>query len=135
MTEKSQNMVAATNASAAKRAVGGSGVVDRAAGLSDEVLKSVEGGQRAAIEAVRQFVDTVDEAMPRETLVDAALDLIDRLVTTQYGLLRSVVRSVARALRKPEASNEVTDGRLAGEPRGQKSGEVVAVSGVAPRLS
>ena len=39
-------------------------VVHRAADLSDEVLKSVESGQRAAIDAVRKFVDTVDEAIP-----------------------------------------------------------------------
>ena len=54
-------------------------VVERAAGLSDEVLESVEAGRRAAIEAVRKFVDTVDEVTPalvdasrRKTIVDAA---------------------------------------------------------------
>jgi hypothetical protein len=85
-------------------------VVERAADLSDEVLKSVEAGQRAAIEAVRKFVDTVDEALPaagdrpspRETIIDAALDMADRLVTTQYEFLRSVVRSADRALRGPD---------------------------------
>ena len=85
-------------------------VVHRAADLSDEVLKSVESGQRAAIDAVRKFVDTVDEAIParsdspsgRETVIDAALDMADRLVTTQYEFLRSVVRSADRTLRKPD---------------------------------
>ena len=84
--------------------------IERVAGLSDEVLKSVESGQRAAIEAVRKFVDTVDEAIPargdrpsgRETVIDAALDMADRLVTTQYEFLRSVVRSADRTLRKPD---------------------------------
>ena len=87
-------------------------VVERAAGLSDDVLKSVEAGQRAAIEAVRKFVDTVDEALPakddhpsrRETVIDAALDMADRLVTTQYEFLRSVVHSADRTLRKPDDS-------------------------------
>jgi hypothetical protein len=88
-----------------------SGVVDRAAGMSDEVLKSVEAGQRAAIEAVRKFVDTVDETMPahgdrssrRQTVVDAALEMADRLVTVQYGFLRSVVTTADHALRgKPD---------------------------------
>ncbi|MCV7151628.1 hypothetical protein [Mycolicibacterium pyrenivorans] len=87
-------------------------VVERAAGLSDDVLKSVEAGQRAAIEAVRKFVDTVDEALPakedhpsrRETVIDAALDMADRLVTTQYEFLRSVVQSADRTLRKPDDS-------------------------------
>jgi len=78
------------------------------------VLKSVEAGQRAAIEAVRKFVDTVDEALPakddsqsrRETVIDAALDMADRLVTTQYEFLRSVVRSADRTLRKPDDSHK-----------------------------
>lgn len=89
-------------------------VVERAADLSDEVLKSVEAGQRAAIDAVRKFVDTVDEALParddhpsrRETVIDAALDMADRLVTTQYEFLRSVVRSADRTLRKPDGESE-----------------------------
>ena len=89
-------------------------VVERAADLSDDVLKSVEAGQRAAIDAVRKFVDTVDEAFPakddspsrRETVIDAALDMADRLVTTQYEFLRSVVRSADRTLRKPDDSHK-----------------------------
>ena len=39
-------------------------VAERAADLSEEVLESVESGQRAAIDAVRKFVGTVDEAIP-----------------------------------------------------------------------
>ena len=83
--------------------------VDRTVDLSAEVLKSVEAGQRAAIEAVRKFVDAVDEALPaigdrpsrREAVIDAALDLADRLVTTQYDFLRSVVRDAGRTLSGP----------------------------------
>jgi hypothetical protein len=71
------------------------------------VLKSVESGQRAAIDAVRKFVDTVDEALPaigdspsrRETVIDAALEMADKLVGTQYEFLRSVVRSADRSLK------------------------------------
>lgn len=88
-------------------------VVERAAGLSDDVLKSVEAGQRSAIEAVRKFADTVDDVLPaqddehrsrRETVIDAALDMADRLVTTQYEFLRSVVHSADRTLRAPDDS-------------------------------
>ncbi len=83
--------------------------VDKTAELSSDVLRSVESGQRAAIEAVRKFVDTVDEALPalgdrpsrRETVIDAALDMADELVHTQYDFLRSVVRSADRSLGKP----------------------------------
>jgi hypothetical protein len=89
-------------------------LVDRTAGLSEEVLKSVEAGQRAALVAVRKFVDTVDEALPthgdrpsrRETVIDAALDMADKLVTTQYDFLRSVVRSVDRSLTRPDAGKK-----------------------------
>ena len=84
----------------------GPSFVDRTAELSDDVLKSVEKGQRAALEAVRKFIDTVDEMLPsladrpsrRETVIDGALELADKLVTTQYEFLRSVVRSADRSL-------------------------------------
>lgn len=84
----------------------------RTADLSEDVLTSVEAGQRAAIEAVRKFVDAVDEAIPalgerpsrRETVINAALEMADKLVTTQYDFLRSVVRSAGRSTSKPGAS-------------------------------
>jgi len=89
-------------------------VVHRAADLSDEVLKSVEAGQRAAIEAVRRFVDTVDEALPaiggrpsrRETVIDAALEMADKLVTVQYNFLRNVVRSADRSISQPGSAKQ-----------------------------
>jgi hypothetical protein len=117
MTEKSENTVAsattpsAEKTAAAERAERVSHVVERAAELSDEVLESVESGGRTVIGAVRKFVDTVDEALPaagdrpprRKTIVDAALDLADRLVTVHSGFIRSVVASADQALRgKPD---------------------------------
>jgi N-acetylglucosamine kinase-like BadF-type ATPase len=88
--------------------------VDTGADLSDEVLKAVESGQRAAIEAVRKFVETVDEALPaigdrpsrRETVIDGALEMADKLVSTQYDFLRSVVQSADRSLGKPGAAKK-----------------------------
>lgn len=79
--------------------------IARTSEMSQDVLKSVENGQRAALEAVRKFVDRIDEVLPdiggsarrRETVVDAALELADRLVTTQYEFLHSVVRDASRA--------------------------------------
>lgn len=38
--------------------------VEKTAGLSKEVAQSVEDSQRAAIEAVRKLVDTVDHTLP-----------------------------------------------------------------------
>lgn len=84
-------------------------LADRVAGLSDEVLKSLETGQRSAIDAVRKFVGTVEESLPghsdedpsrRETIVDAALDMADKLVKTQYEFIRSVVSSASDTLKK-----------------------------------
>ena len=82
-------------------------IVDRPTELSEQMLQSVEKGQRAAIEAVRKFVDTVDEKLPalgeehpsmRQQLVDAALDMADQLVHTQYAFLREVVQSAGKSL-------------------------------------
>lgn len=88
--------------------------VDTGADLSDEMLKAVESGQRTAIEAVRKFVETVDEALPaigdrpsrRETVIDGALEMADKLVSTQYDFLRSVVQSADRSLGKSGAAKK-----------------------------
>ncbi len=99
---------------AAKRAPAQKSAVSRTAELSEDVLKSVEAGQRAAIEAVRKFVDTVDEALPaaggrpsrREAVIDAALEMADKLVTTQYDFLHSVVQSADRSLSTARGSKK-----------------------------
>ena len=82
-------------------------IVDGPTELSKQALESVEKGQRAAIEAVRKFVDTVDEKLPslgdehpsmRQEVIDAALDMADSLVHTQYDFLRDVMDSAGKAL-------------------------------------
>jgi hypothetical protein len=103
---KASGTPAAHTGKSADTAAGLKKAVGRTAELSDDVLKSVEAGQRAALDAVRKFVDTVDEALPaidgrpsmREKVIDAALDMADKLVTTQYDFLRNVVRSAEGAL-------------------------------------
>jgi hypothetical protein len=78
----------------------------RSADLPGELLKSVEDGQRAAIDAVRAFVDTVDRALPRrgeaaarrQEVIDSALDLADRLVQNQFDFLRKVIKSAGKTL-------------------------------------
>ena len=80
----------------------------RSSELSDEVLKQLESGSRSVIEAIRKFVDVVDEALPalphgerpsrRREIVDAAMDMSDRLVKTQYEFLRNVVQSAGTAI-------------------------------------
>ena len=82
-------------------------VAERASGLSDEVLESVDAGRRAAIEAVRKFASTIEEATAqhgdpsrRKTVIDAALNFADELSTTQMELLHSITRSVSETLHK-----------------------------------
>ena len=79
-------------------------VVERTSELSDEVLKSVEEGQRAAIEAAGRFLVTVEEAVPQEIegtsevakkITKSGLEMADRLVHTQYDALRKVIGSTA----------------------------------------
>jgi hypothetical protein len=82
--------------------------VERTTELSEELLRSVEDGQRAAIEAVHKFVDSVDRALPqrgggpsrRQEIVDSALEMADRLVHTQYEFIRKVVDSAGKSLRR-----------------------------------
>lgn len=88
-----------------------SAAVDRTSELSDEVLKSLESGQRAAIEAVRKFIDTVDEALPaigerpsrRQKIIDGAMEMAERLTHTQYAFLRDVVQDAGKALSREGA--------------------------------
>ena len=83
--------------------------MERSAAASERVFRSVETAERDAIDAVRTFVETVDEALPvlgehptrRQDLIDAALEMADKLVTTQYEFLHGVVRNVSSSLGTP----------------------------------
>jgi hypothetical protein len=90
--------------------------VERTTELSDQVLKSVETGQREAIEAVHKFLDTVDrtlaksgpggEASRRQEVIDSALEMADRLVKNQYEFLRSVVHSAGKSVRRLDGAKK-----------------------------
>jgi hypothetical protein len=83
-----------------------SGAVDATTGLSREVLASVEAGQRAAIEAVRNFLGVVDKALPstdeephkRQEIVDSALEMADRMVQTQHDFIRKVISAAGKVV-------------------------------------
>ncbi len=92
------------------------GVVDRTAKLSDELLKSFETGERAAIEAIGQFVITIEEALPHEVtrtsevakkVTESGLEMTDRLLHTEYDLFRDVVDSAANSLRRHDGARSV----------------------------
>lgn len=80
----------------------------RAVDLVDEVHEAAKAGQHSASEALRTFRRTVDAAIPeklqplRKTIVDAAIELADQLITAQYEFHRSIVRSADRALSKSD---------------------------------
>jgi hypothetical protein len=88
----------------------GTSAVDRTTELSEDVFQSLEDGGKAAIEAVRKFLDTVDKALPahgegpsrREEIADSALEMAQRLVHTQYEFLRNVVDSAGKALARSD---------------------------------
>lgn len=91
-------------------------VVDRTAKLSDELLKSFDTGERAAIEAVGEFVITIEEALPKEVtgtaevakqVTESGFGMTDRLVHTGNGLLRDVVHSAAKSLSRHDAGKPV----------------------------
>ena len=82
------------------------GAIERTAELSEQVLEGVKKSQENAIEAVRKFMASVDEALPhngegesqRQHVIDSALEMSEKLVHTQYGFLTGVVHSAGEAL-------------------------------------
>jgi hypothetical protein len=80
--------------------------VERTTELSEQVLEQVKGSQKKAIEAVRKFMESVDEALPphgenpsrRQEVIDSALEMSERLVQTQYDFLTGVVHSAGETL-------------------------------------
>lgn len=91
---------------ATKQAPAEHGTVETTTELSERVLEQIKESQEAAIEAVRKFMASVDEALPpdsespsrRQEIVDSALEMSGRLVKTQYDFLSHVVRSAGEAL-------------------------------------
>lgn len=80
--------------------------------LLDEVRDSAKASQHAVAEALHTFRKTVDEAIPeavqplRNKIVDAAIELADRLATAQYQLNRNLVRGAERALSSHEGDKD-----------------------------
>jgi hypothetical protein len=104
---KSKSAVTAREIHAVGPAARLGGVVDRTAKLSDELLKSFETNERAAVEAIGRFVITIEDALPQEVtgtaevvkkVTESGLEMTDRLVHTRFDLLRDVVYSAADSL-------------------------------------
>ena len=89
-------------------------VAERAEALSEEVLESVRDRQQSMIEAMRKFVDRLDDAMPslvdpsvRKKVVDAIGEYYEQLATTTNEMvdrmLRSATWTVKESTAKPAA--------------------------------
>jgi hypothetical protein len=100
---------AARKPPAAKTKRDENGAAERTAELSEDVLQELEDGARGALDAVRKFLVTVDDALPlhgdgpsrREEVTDSALEMAQRLVHTQSEFLRKVVDSAGKTLSGP----------------------------------
>ena len=77
------------------------------------MLKSLEVGQRAAIEAVGRFLVTVEEALPEEVrgtsevakkITESGLQMAQQLVHAQYDFLRQAIESAAKSLSNRDAA-------------------------------
>ncbi len=74
--------------------------------LSEQVLEQVQTGQRSAIEAVRKFMASADQALPsradgpsrRQEIIDSALEMTERLGKAQHDFVRNVVHSAGETL-------------------------------------
>lgn len=82
------------------------GTIEKGTELSEQVLQQVKQSQQSAIEAVRGFMESVDEALPdhgdttskRQEIIDSALQMSQKLVKTEYDFLTSVVHSAGEAV-------------------------------------
>ena len=81
------------------------------------LMGSIEQAEQASLEAVRRFLDTVDDAFPhlsndkpRRKVIDSAFEMTEQLVATATHFAASVVditqRAVSEAERKPVASTK-----------------------------
>jgi len=78
---------------------------ERATELSGDVIQALEESGRAAINAVRGFLTSVEEALPQvegarkveKQITDSALEMAEQLVQTQSEFLRKVLNSAGKS--------------------------------------
>ena len=89
-------------------------VAERAEALSEKVLESVRDRQQTVTEAMRKFVDRLDEALPdlgdperRKKVLDAIVDFAEQLATTTNDFVGGMVRSASGTLKQRAAKPAV----------------------------
>ena len=88
----------------------GTGAVEWATELSEDMVQALEDGGRAAVEAVKLFLVTVEEALPQvegarkveKRITESALKLAEQLIHTQSEFLQKVIASAGRSLSSQE---------------------------------
>jgi len=81
-------------------------IADKPTELSEQALKSLRDGEKAALTALRTVTHVLDQVVPfagegplaRQKVIDAALEVADQLVQTQYTFFHNVVRSAGQRL-------------------------------------
>ena len=115
-------------------------IVDKPTELAEQVLDSLKAGGQEALEAVRKFLDVVDQALPRlsaaaswrQQVIDSGLEMAERLVQAQYDFLRNVVHSAGQSLGASPPRAEVEPPNPGKEPRSPASGSPVSGRGARP---
>jgi hypothetical protein len=93
-----------------RRVAAGKNRIERTTELSEQVLEQISASQQSALEAVREFTESVDRALPlngdgpsrRQIVIDSALSISQRLVKAQYDFAGEVVRGAGKVLSKPD---------------------------------
>jgi len=88
----------------------GTGAVEQATELSEDMVQALEDGGRAAVEAVKLFLVTVEEALPQvedarkveKRITESALKMAEQLIHTQSEFLQKVIASAGRSLSSQE---------------------------------
>jgi len=85
-------------------------VAKRAEALSEEVLESLRDRQQSVIEAMRKFIDRLDDAMPslvdpsvRKKVVDAIGEYYQQLATTTNDMVGTMLRSATGTVKESTA--------------------------------
>jgi hypothetical protein len=78
---------------------------DDATGGAARLIDSIEETERATLESVRKFVDTVDGAFPdvgddgpRQKIIDSAFRMVEQMVGASNQLAQNVVKVTGEAL-------------------------------------
>lgn len=80
-----------------------------ATSVAEEIIDAIEHGEIAGLEAVRKFVDSVDEALPspdgvpspdREKIINSAFKMVEQLLSVSNDFARNITKATEDILQK-----------------------------------